>query len=108
MVRVRKDGYGQNDPNAAKSLHQGWPCPKSRMASNRKRCGARKAIPIHLIAFSPYPVRNFLEQMDFLGKAHQGLEIILYDEEFEMQAVIDSAEGEVWLCRPNWSTRHYF
>jgi len=46
-----------------------WPCPKSRMALNRKRCNIRKAKSLHPIAFSPYLVRNFLEQMDFLGKA---------------------------------------
>lgn len=45
-------------------------------------------------------------QPDLAKDFHLGLVVTLYDEEMEVEAIVEFDEhGHVWLGKPNWSTR---
>lgn len=45
-------------------------------------------------------------QPGLIQELHSGLVVMLYDEEMEVEAVVEFDEHDkIWLGQPNWSTR---
>jgi hypothetical protein len=45
-------------------------------------------------------------QKDLVARLRSGLSVVLYDEEMEVEGIVEfDEEHRVWLGRPNWVTR---